>query len=172
MDHTDQKRTIGQIITEYGKQIYSFCVYITGDRDAADDLYQQTFLVAIEKEEIDTDRNPKSYLLSIAVNLWNNHKRKYLWRRKRADVVYFDEGDAEQLQDDSLSVEEDVERREEIERIRQTVQTLPDKLRVVILMHFMEELSVEEISGILGIPEGTVKSRIHKAKKVLKERLM
>ena len=87
-------------------------------------------------------------------------------------MVYFDEGDAEQLQDDSLSVEEDVVRREEIERIRQTVQTLPDKLRVVILMHFMEELSVEEISGILGIPEGTVKSRIHKAKKVLKERLM
>ena len=164
-------KQIEQIISEYGRQIYSFCVYITGDRDAADDLYQQTFLVAIEKDEIDADRNPKSYLLSVAVNLWNNQKRKYVWRRKKAAVVYYDDSDLEQLQDDTPSVEESVEHREEIERIRQTVQTLPDKLRIVILMHFMEELSVEEIAGILGIPAGTVKSRIHKAKRVLKERL-
>lgn len=170
MDRVDNR--FEKIINEYGRQIYSFCVYITGDRDAADDLYQQTFLVAIEKEEINMDRNPKSYLLSIAVNLWNNQKRKYIWRRRKADVIYFDDGDAELLQDDSPSVEENVERREEIEKIRQTVQTLPDKLRIVILMHFMEEMSVEEIAGILGIPAGTVKSRIHKAKKVLKERLM
>lgn len=164
-------KQIEQIISEYGRQIYSFCVYITGDRDAADDLYQQTFLVAIEKDEIDADRNPKSYLLSVAVNLWNNQKRKYVWRRKKAAVVYYDDSDLEQLQDGTPSVEESVEHREEIERIRQTVQTLPDKLRIVILMHFMEELSVEEIAGILGIPAGTVKSRIHKAKRVLKERL-
>ena len=164
-------KQIEQIISEYGRQIYSFCVYITGDRDAADDLYQQTFLVVIEKDEIDADRNPKSYLLSVAVNLWNNQKRKYVWRRKKAAVVYYDDSDLEQLQDGTPSVEESVEHREEIERIRQTVQTLPDKLRIVILMHFMEELSVEEIAGILGIPAGTVKSRIHKAKRVLKERL-
>ena len=164
-------KQIEQIINEYGRQIYSFCVYITGDRDAADDLYQQTFLVVIEKDEIDADRNPKSYLLSVAVNLWNNQKRKYVWRRKKAAVVYYDDSDLEQLQDGTPSVEESVEHREEIERIRQTVQTLPDKLRIVILMHFMEELSVEEIAGILGIPAGTVKSRIHKAKRVLKERL-
>lgn len=85
--------------------------------------------------------------------------------------MYYDDSDLEQLQDGTPSVEESVEHREEIERIRQTVQTLPDKLRIVILMHFMEELSVEEIAGILGIPAGTVKSRIHKAKRVLKERL-
>ena len=162
---------IENIISEYGKQIYSFCVYITGDRDAADDLYQQTFLVAIEKGGIEANRNPKSYLITIAMNLWNNQKRKFLWRRKKADVVYFEDGAEENIEDSSPSVEEDYERREEIQRIRQTVQTLPDKLREVVLMHFMEELSVEEIAVILKIPAGTVKSRIHKAKKVLKERL-
>ena len=162
---------IEKIINEYGKQIYSFCVYITGDRDAADNLYQQTFLVAIEKGEIEADRNPKSYLITIAMNLWNNQKRKFLWRRKKADVVFFEDGAEEMIRDSSPSIEEDYERREEINRIRQTVQTLPDKLREVILMHYMEELSVDEIAVILGIPSGTVKSRIHKAKEVLKERL-
>ncbi len=162
---------IEHYINEYGKQIYSFCVYITGDRDAADDLYQQTFLVAIEKKEIREDQNPKSYLLSIAVNLWNNQKRKYLWRRKKVNVVFFEEGAEEQIMDHAPSVEEAVEQKDEINRIRQAVQTLPDKLRVVILMHFMEEMSVEEVSQVLGIPAGTVKSRIHKAKAVLREKL-
>jgi RNA polymerase sigma-70 factor (ECF subfamily) len=162
---------IEHYINEYGKQIYSFCVYITGDRDAADDLYQQTFLVAIEKNEIREDQNPKSYLLSIAVNLWNNQRRKYLWRRKKVNVVFFEEGAEDQLMDRSPSVEDEAEHRDEINRIRQAVQTLPDKLRIVILMHFMEEMSVEEVARVLEIPAGTVKSRIHKAKAVLREKL-
>ena len=162
---------IEHYINEYGKQIYSFCVYITGDRDAADDLYQQTFLVAIEKNEIREDQNPKSYLLSIAVNLWNNQRRKYLWRRKKVNVVFFEEGAEDQLMDRSSSVEDEAEQRDEINRIRQAVQTLPDKLRIVILMHFMEEMSVEEVARVLEIPAGTVKSRIHKAKAVLREKL-
>ena len=162
---------IEHYINEYGKQIYSFCVYITGDRDAADDLYQQTFLVAIEKNEIREDQNPKSYLLSIAVNLWNNQRRKYLWRRKKVNVVFFEEGAEDQLMDRSPSVEDEAEQRDEINRIRQAVQTLPDKLRIVILMHFMEEMSVEEVARALEIPAGTVKSRIHKAKAVLREKL-
>lgn len=162
---------IEHYINEYGKQIYSFCVYITGDRDAADDLYQQTFLVAIEKNEIREDQNPKSYLLSIAVNLWNNQRRKYLWRRKKVNVVFFEEGAEDQLMDRSPSVEDEAEQRDEINRIRQAVQTLPDKLRIVILMHFMEEMSVEEVARVLEIPAGTVKSRIHKAKAVLREKL-
>ena len=69
-----------QYINEYGKAVYSYCVYLTGDRDAADDLYQQTFLTVFEKvkdgQEIDADRNPKSYLLTVATNLWNNQRRK------------------------------------------------------------------------------------------------
>ena len=86
-------------------------------------------------------------------------------------MIYFEDGAEESIEDSSSSVEEGYERREEIQRIRQNVQALPDKLREVILMHFMEELSVEEIAEILKIPAGTVKSRIHKAKMVLKERL-
>ena len=70
---------IETIIEEYGKDIYSFCVYLTGNKHEADDLYQQIFLIAIEKNDIRIDNNPKSYLLSIAVNVWNNKKRKVLW---------------------------------------------------------------------------------------------
>ena len=62
-----------QFITEYGADIYSFCCCLTGSRQEADDLYQETFLRAIEKKQIlDAEGNPKSYLLSVAIRLWKN----------------------------------------------------------------------------------------------------
>lgn len=51
-----------EYIEEYGKDVYSFCVYLTRSRQDADDLYQQTFLVAFEKNEIDEAKKPVSYL--------------------------------------------------------------------------------------------------------------
>ena len=52
-------------INEYGREVYSFCMYLTRNKEDADDLYQQTFLVAYEKNSIDENKNPKSYLITI-----------------------------------------------------------------------------------------------------------
>ena len=86
-------------------------------------------------------------------------------------MVCFGEEEIETVQDESQSVENSVLRAAEAEELRKQVQKLPDKMRVVILMHFMEEMSVEEVARVLEIPAGTVKSRIHKAKAVLREKL-
>ena len=164
-----------QYINEYGKAVYSYCVYLTGDRDAADDLYQQTFLTVFEKvkdgQEIDADRNPKSYLLTVATNLWNNQRRKYLWRRKKVDVDTFRDVSELEVPEEGLSVEDAAIKNEKLQEVRLAVQNLPDKYRVVILMFYMEELSVEEIGKALSIPLGTVKSRLHKAKSMLQSKL-
>ena len=164
-----------QYINEYGKAVYSYCVYLTGDRDAADDLYQQTFLTVFEKvkdgQEIDADRNPKSYLLTVATNLWNNQRRKYLWRRKKVDVDTFRDVSELEVPEEGLSVEDAAIKNEKLQEVRLAVQNLPDKYRVVILMFYMEELSMEEIGEALSIPVGTVKSRLHKAKRMLQNKL-
>ena len=76
-----------------------------------------------------------------------------------------------QIADKECSVEDEVERRQEKERVRKSVLLLPDKQRVVILMYYMEDMSIEEIASALKIPAGTVKSRMNKAKSMLKERL-
>ena len=156
-------------IREYGKDVYSFCLYMTRNRDQADDLYQQTFLVAFEKDDIDDAGNPKSYLIFIAANLWNNQKRKYLWRKKKANVIYLQDEDLTQLVDGAATVEEEVVRQDEMELVRSLVAKLPEKMRIVILMYYMEDMSVEEIATALRIPSGTVKSRMHQAKNRLKE---
>ncbi len=164
-----------QYITEYGKAVYSYCVYLTGDQDAADDLYQQTFLTAVEKEKagqgIDAGRNPKSYLLTVATNLWNNQRRKYLWRRKKVDVDTFRDVSELEIPEEGLSVEDAAMKNEELHEVRLAVQSLPDKYRVVILMFYMEEQSLENIANALGLPTGTVKSRLHKAKSLLQNKL-
>ena len=66
-----------QFIATYGTDIYSFCVYLTGNRPEAEELYQDTFLKTLELlDKIQKDGNPKSYLLSVAIRIWKNRNRK------------------------------------------------------------------------------------------------
>ncbi len=159
------------LIAEYGKEVYSFCMYLAKDKYDADDLYQNTFLTVYEKGDIDLSGNPKSYIITIAANLWNNQWRKTVWRKKKADIVPIQDEMLENISDHRGTVESEYERKEESEMVRKVVRSLPDKLRSVILMYYMEEMSIEDIALALAIPAGTVKSRMHKAKKMLKEKL-
>jgi len=160
-----------KMITEYGKSLYSFCLYTTNDRDKADDLYQQTFITVFEKDELESVSNPKAYLVSIAANIWKNTVRKIMWRRKIADIVFLEEDELAKIATKDPSVEEIVERRQEEIELKKQFFHLPEKQRIVILMFYMENMSIEEISAALHIPSGTVKSRLNKAKIRLKERL-
>ena len=163
---------VGKLVTEYGKNLYSFCLYTTKDRETADDLYQQTFLTVMEKEDVRIDENPKAYLITVAMNIWKNRIRKILWRKKIVDVSFVEEEELFQIAVGGTSVEEEVVKRQEGANVRREVLNLPEKLRVVILMFYMENMSIEEIASALKIPTGTVKSRMSSAKSVLKERLI
>ncbi len=78
-------RQLEQCIQEYGKDIYAFCSQLTRNRQEAEELYQDTFLKAMELvKQIDSKKNPKSYLASIALRIWKNQRRKYAWRSRIA----------------------------------------------------------------------------------------
>lgn len=167
MEHDELEK----YITKYGRDIYSFCVFLTKNRQEADDLYQDAFLCAFEKGKIDCNDNPKSYIISIAINLWNNRKRKNLWRKKIVDISYFDEISMyEQIPNPGKGTDEQAIINIEIEEIRGIVANLPDKMRIVVLMYYMEDVKVEEIAKILGISSGTVKSRLYHARKLIAKR--
>lgn len=163
-----------QCITEYGADIYSFCCSLTGSRQEADDLYQETFLRAVEKKRIlDTSQNPKSYLLSTAVRLWKNQCRKTAWRRRIADTAQTETKDAGEDRQKlyEYSPEGEAVRKEVRQAVRQAVDRLPDKMKVAVLLYYMEERTVEQTAGILHVPQGTVKSRLHQARKILEKEL-
>lgn len=169
-----EKQELEACIEEYGKAIYSFCRQLTCNGQEADDLYQDTFLKAMELSgKIDYSNNPKSYLLSIALRIWKNKKRKYAWRRRIAETRSIAEGqDAEaDMLLTAPSPEEHVVGKEEQAIVRQAVEKLPERLKIVVLLFYMEELSVKQIAAMLRIPTGTVLSRLHQARKELKEGL-
>ena len=117
-----------QFIAEYGADIYSFCCCLTGNRQEADDLYQETFLRAVEKQKhLDMAGNPKSYLLSTAVYLWKNHRRKAGWRKRIANTEYSGREDAEIGPKDSCDdlPEQKVIREEMQKTVRDAVLRLP-----------------------------------------------
>lgn len=167
------KQELEACIDEYGKDIYSFCRHLAGSRQEADDLYQDTFLKAVElSQNIDDTGNPKSYLLSISVRIWKNKKRKFAWRKRIADICPItEEKDAQIRAPEELLPEQQVLGREKQELVRQAVDHLPKQLRVIVLLYYMEELSTRQIAAVLKIPAGTVKSRLYQARKRLEKEL-
>lgn len=162
-----------QCIEEYGKDVYTFCSRITGNRQEAEDLYQDTFLKAVELEEkMDNTNNPKSYLLSVAVRIWKNRRRKFAWRKRIAGCCTFTEETAkEAILGEEESAENTVLKKELEQQVRKAVGNLAEKYRIPVYLYYTLELSVEEIANVMEIPKGTVKSRLYKARVLLKQEL-
>ena len=164
-----------QCIDEYGKDIYSFCRHATGSIQEGEELYQDTFLKAVELlGKMDTHQNPKGFLLSIAVGLWRNKKRKYAWRQRIAGMESLEEKEEYQNlptnKDDTLP-EETLLQKEQNTVLYTCIQKLSEKYQLPLYLYYASELSTKEIAACLRLPEGTVKSRLHKARMLLKEKL-
>lgn len=164
---------LAQLVEQYGDVLYAFCNQLTGSRQEGEELYQETFLKAVElHRQIDTAQNPKGFLIAVAARLWRNRQRKYAWRQRIAPVGQLTE--QEKLQPMQVccdSPEELALRREQQQAVRQAVSELPDKWKLPVYMHYTAGLSIDEIAALLRIPAGTVKSRLHKARSVLKQKL-
>lgn len=168
-----RQEELEQYIREYGKDLYSFCRSVTRNLEEAQDLYQDTFLKLYEiGDRLVTLNNPKSYLMGLAVNLYRNEKRKLSVRRRIVGVWQSVEEMDTDIPEDARLLEEEVIAREECRIVRSAVQSLADKYRLPVLLFYMEELSLSEIAFVLRLPEGTVKSRLHRAKRILQQMLM
>ena len=167
------KQELTECIDTYGRELYSFCRHLTGNVQEADELYQDTWLKTVELlENIDSTGNVKSYCLSVALRIWKNRKRKFAWRKRIAGTQdYLDEDGLEYLSDCSPTSEERILEEERDRMVWNAVKTLPEKLRTVILLYYMEELSISQIATAAGVPEGTVKSRLYQARKLLEKKL-
>lgn len=162
-----------EFINVYGKDIYGFCRQLTCNHQEADDLYQDTFLKALEiGEMIDNLNNPKSYLLSIAIRIWKNRKRKYAWRQRIAAIRQLDEIHeyASDIYVDDFVIQSLISKEKQL-LVQKVVSELKDKFKIPIYLYYSAEMSIKDISETLKIPEGTVKSRLHKARNIIKEKL-
>ena len=160
-----------ELINQHGKDIYGFCCRLTGNQHEAEDLYQDAFLKAFElMKQLDASYNPKSFISSIVIRLWKNKKRKYAWRQRIVTTVELNDGIDTEV-DSSNSVVNQILLDEESIMVRNAVKKMDEKYKLIIYLYYTAELSIEEISKTLSIPLGTVKSRLFKARKIIKKNL-
>lgn len=165
------KQLLEHYIGAYGTDIYSFCIRLTQNRELAEELYQDTFLAMCEKEDWKEEGNVKSYLLGITIKLWQNRKRKFAWRKRiAAEIPLSKEQGLEAFSADE-NLEQHMVSKEEQEAVWKAVYKLPEQLRIVILLYYMEDFKVAEIAEKLSLSISNVKSKLMRARRYLKQEL-
>ena len=165
-----------QFVLENGKNILRFCRLTCQDTESGDELYQDTMLKLLDKrQQLDNQQNVQSYALSISILLWKNKKRKYANRNRLIPMESMDAMEHDKIselkEESAPSPEICILQADEKKMIQKIVADLPEKFRIPIHLYYSADLSIQEIAETLKIPEGTVKSRMNKARQLLKKEL-
>jgi len=157
----------GGLVRRYEKSIYRFCLSYTKSPEEAEDAAQEVFLRAyVSLKTFSIDRSFKTWLFTIAANHLRSRWRKtkaYMDKLRRAFTARVDE-----LEDDPR---DDAERSLAREDVRRAIEDLPENLRSSVYLYYLESLSVEEVGKALGLGEEAVKSRLFRARRLLRRML-
>jgi RNA polymerase sigma-70 factor, ECF subfamily len=152
-----------QIVRQHWRKVFNLAYKFVGRHDEAEDLTQDIFLKIFKAlHTFDRRANFQTWLISISRNLCIDHYRSV---RKERETMARDV-DASELS--PVSRERGPEGQLEQVKLRQLIQValgeLPPALRQAVVLRDLKELSYQEIAGQLGLPEGTVKSRINRGR--------
>jgi RNA polymerase sigma-70 factor, ECF subfamily len=168
------QNAFAEIVDLYKDKIYQLCYRMLGNAHEAEDIAQEAFIRAyVNIHTYDMSKKFSTWLYRIATNLSIDRIRK-----KKPDYFL----DAEIAGTEGLTMysqvaaeeklpEEEIETMELQQTIQNEILKLPDKYRSVIVLKYIDELPLKEISEILDIPIGTVKTRIHRGREALRKQL-
>ena len=154
--------------------LFNFALRTTGDKDDAHDLLQETFMKAFRFwDKYEKGTNIRAWLFRIMKNSYINRYRKET--REPGMVDYDDvENFYDSIRDDSTEsndLQKSLYRNMLSDEITQALQSLPEDFRTVVILCDIEGLTYDEIAEFLNCPIGTVRSRLHRGRKVLEEKL-
>lgn len=157
------------------RALYHFAYRLSNDEDDANDLVQDTFLKAYRFiTSYEQGSNAKAWLFRILKNSFINNYRK---QSKEPNKIDYEEAE-NFLNTSRSSYSESIDLREKIysgmvgDEVSRALNTLPPDFRIVIILCDIEEFTYEEIAKIIDIPIGTVRSRLHRARNMLREMLV
>ena len=153
---------LDSLIQQYGKRLYGLCLALCADPNLADDLYQDTWLRALQHfSQYDPSRPFEPWLTRICVNRY----RSVLRRLARSPVLGFGDSEAKERLLQSVPAPE----QPDYSALHEAINALPEKLRLTVILFYFQDMDLNDTARALNIPPGTVKSRLHKARQLLKE---
>jgi RNA polymerase sigma-70 factor (ECF subfamily) len=153
------ERALEQLMQRYQAQLYGFLSRRVGS--AADDVFQETWIRVVRaRERFDLERRFAAWLYQIANNLCRDRYRRVNAMRRAVDTF--------RSEDETLREPSPEPQLADRDEMRERVLALPERLREVLVLRYYEELGEDEMSRVLGVPRGTIKSRLHAAVKALR----
>ncbi len=159
----------GQLVQKYQDRLFNTLVHVTGCPEEAEDVAQETFVQAFLKLNTFQRRaSVYTWVYRIAFNRWISRRRR---KRPEVSVEQSREMVGDEPTDDSEEPLERLEREERAHQIQLAISELSDEHRLIVVLREMEGCDYESIAEILELPVGTVRSRLHRARIHLKQRL-
>ncbi len=156
-----------EIIEKYADMVYRLAVNEMGNRDDAQDVFQEVFLRLVRyRERISSEEHLKAWLIRVTINCARKLQTT-AWRKKVDLLTQEDAGCT--TDENSESGFKEIENADS--GVAAAVAGLPEKYRTVIYLFYYEEMSVAEIAETLSEKESTVKSKLHRAREMLKIKL-
>ena len=156
-------RAFEELYNRHARRLQGFFVRRLGDdADLAADFMHDTFLrLYAAREKYHEGSSFRAWLYTIAYNLCKNHRRNLL------DIVRDDRKDLPAEADIEVELDENILQ----DALRESLKSLPEPYAMLFSLHYEEELSIPQIAQITDLPEGTVKSRLHKTMNIIKQQL-
>lgn len=154
---------IDQYIRQYGKRLYGLCLTLCANSFDAEDLYQETWLKAVKSiSRYDERREFEPWVTKICVNTYRNKLRRIM---KSPIFDTFSSAEDKSAVMESVAAPET----EDYSYLHEAIDRLPEKLRITVILFYFRDMNIEKTALVLNIPPGTVKSRLSKARKLLRE---
>jgi len=170
----DQK-AFEQLIIKYEKKVYTIAYRMMGNHEDASDLAQEAFIKVFRSiKSFRGEASFSTWIYHVVANVCRDQLRKQKVKVNSLDepVAYEGERLEKQLQDSGKSPEEKLEENELKAYLQRLINQLPDEYRLVLVLREFMDFSYEEIAGELNITMGTVKSRLNRARTILKNKLL
>ncbi len=166
-----RRESFDQLVLRYQRMVYAIIRRMVSDHDDADDLAQEAFLAAYRAmERIDEQQSFKAYISRIAINLSINHLRRKgrwlrIWSQRGKEA-----GEAARGAN-TMSPHTKVERSELLGKLEKAIEDLPGHQKAVLTLKVYQGMSYGEIAETLKISQGTVMSRLYRARNRLRAQL-
>ncbi len=142
-----------------------FFLQLGGDEELAADATHDVFLRAYEaRNRYQEGKNVSTWLFTIAYNICRNHYRSNAYETQLLATL-----DAEPISEEQIEIQLDAAALDDA--LAQVLSELPPPLHQLFSLHYQEELTIPQVAEIVGIPEGTVKSRLHKTMNIIRKKL-